>query len=297
MSNLKSVFFLIFIVFTINSHAQKTIESKGEYTLRIEKNWTEDFATNKAKEKAKINAIENAFRSVVIQGNAVYIKEVSSQSQTKSDMVFTSVGNVLVNGEWISTIDEKIEFKDSIEYRWIKAFINGKVRELTKIPFTPEVATLSCNEQKCSTEVFNSGQELIVYFKAPTNGFVTIFLDDSKQAQRLLPCSKNNSSSTLQVNADQEYYFFSKTNPNQKNVDEIELFTESVIEQNNLFILFSKFDFDKPLLNVVKMEETDTSNYTLPASLKITKFQTWLQAIRSFNRNIELKTIFLTIKK
>jgi hypothetical protein len=122
MSNLKSVFFLIFIVFTINSYAQKTLDSKGEYTLRIEKNWTEDFAINKAKEKAKINAIENAFGSVVTQGNAIYIKEVSSQSQTKSDMVFTSVGNVLVNGEWISTIDEKIEFKDSIDYRWIKAF-------------------------------------------------------------------------------------------------------------------------------------------------------------------------------
>jgi hypothetical protein len=45
------------------------------------------------------------------------------------------------------------------------------------------------------------------------------------------------------------------------------------------------------------MEETDTSNYTLPASLEITKFQTWMQVLRSFNRTIELKTILLTIKK
>ncbi len=287
----------IFFLISFYCFPQKTIESIGEYTLRIEKNWSEDFATNKAKEKAKINAIENAFGSVVIQGNAIYVKDITTGTTTQSDMVFTSIAEILVNGEWIATLDEKVHFKDSIDYRWINVKILGKVRELNKIPFTPEVATLSCNEQKCSTEVFNSGQELIVYFKAPTNGFVTIFLDDSKQAQRLLPYSKNNSASTLQVNADQEYYFFSKTHPNQKNVDEIELFTESVIEQNNLFILFSKFDFDKPLLNVVKMEETDTSNYTLPGSLEITKFQTWLQVLRSFNRTIELKTILLTIKK
>lgn len=271
--------------------------SNGEYLLRIEKNWTEEFAIKKAKEKAQINAIENAFGTVIIQGNAIYVKEVTSSSQTKSDMVFTSVGNVLVNGEWLTTIDEKIQFKDSVDYRWIKAMVKGNVRELNKIPFTPEVATLTCNQQKCSTEVFNSCQELVVYFKAPSNGYVTIYLDDSKRAQSLLSYSKNGSSTTFQVKADQVYYFFSKADAKQKNVDEVELFTESIMEQNNLFVLFSKFDFDKPLLNATKLDEVDNTKYTLPASMEITKFQTWLQAMRSFNRNIELKTILLTIKK
>jgi hypothetical protein len=145
--------------------------------------------------------------------------------------------------------------------------------------------------------VFNSGQELVVYFKAPTNGFVTIYLDDTKQAQRLLPYTKNASSATFQVNADQAYYFFSKTDTKQKNVDEVELYTESVMEQNNLYVLFSKYDFDKPLLNATKFDEVDNTKYTLPASMEITKFQTWLQGLRSFNRNIELKTTLLTIKK
>jgi hypothetical protein len=294
---LKNTFILILCFFTFNCIAQKTVISNGEFLLRIEKNWTEEFAVLKAKEKAQINAIENAFGAVIVQGNAIYVKEVTSSSQTKSDMVFTSIGNVLVNGEWLSTIDEKIQFKDSVDYRWVKAIVKGKVRELNKILFTPEVATLSCNQQKCSTEVFNSGQELVVYFKAPTNGFVTIYLDDSKQAQRLLPYSHNSSSTTFQVKADQAYYFFSKTDAKQKNVDEVELFTESTMEQNNLYILFSKFDFDKPLLNATKLDEVDNTKYTLPASMEITKFQTWLQGMRSFNRNIELKTILLTIKK
>lgn len=295
MLKIISIFSLFFISF--NVFAQKTLISSGEFLLRIERNWTEDFAVSKAKEKAKINAIENVFGAVIVQGNAIYVKEITTATQTKSDMVFTSVGNVLVNGEWLSTIDEKIQFKDSVDYRWVKAIVKGNVRQLNKIPFTPEVATLSCSQQKCSTEVFNSGQELVVYFKAPSNGYVTIYLDDTKQAQRLLPYSKNNASSTFQVKADQVYYFFSKADANQKNVDEVELFTESVMEQNNLYILFSKFDFDKPLLNVTKLDEVDNTKYTLPASMEITKFQTWLQGIRSFNRTIELKTILLTIKK
>jgi hypothetical protein len=294
---LRNISILTLFFISLNCFGQKTMISNGEYLLRIEKNWTEEFAVSKAKEKAQINAIENAFGTVIVQGNAIYVKEVTSLSQTKSDMVFTSVGNVLVNGEWISTIAEKIQFKDSVEYRWVKAIVKGSVRELKKIPFTPELATLSCNQQKCSTEVFNSGQELVVYFKAPTNGFVTIYLDDSKQAQRLLPYSKNGSSTTYQVNGDQAYYFFSKNDVNQKNIDEVELFTESIMEQNNLYVLFSKYDFDKPLLNANKFEEMDNTKYTLPASIEITKFQTWLQGLRSFNRNIELKTILLTIKK
>lgn len=294
---LKYLYFLVFVFISINCFAQKTKEANGEYTLRIEKNWTEDFAVNKAKEKAKINAIENAFGSVVSQGNAVYVKDITTGNKTQSDMVFTSIADILVNGEWIATIDEKTTFTESDGYRFVSAKVKGKVRELTKIPFTPEVTTLSCNQSKCATEVFNSGQQLVVYFKAPTNGFVTIYLDDSKQAQRLLPYSKNNATATFEVKADQVYFFFSKADAKQKNIDEVELFTESTMEQNNLYVLFSKYDFDKPLLNATSFQEFDHLKYTLPASMEITKFQTWLQGLRSYNRNIELKTILLTIKK
>jgi hypothetical protein len=297
MSKFKYIFFLIFIVLSNNCIAQKTVESNGEYTLRIEKNWTEDFAVNKAKEKSKINAIENAFGSVVTQGNAVYVKDITTGNKTQSDMVFTSIADILVNGEWIATMDEKVTFTESEGYRFVTAKVKGKVRELTKIPFTPEVTTLSCNQSKCATEVFNSGQQLVVYFKAPTNGFVTIYLDDSKQAQRLLPYSKNNATTTFEVKADQVYFFFSKADSKQKNIDEVELFTESTMEQNNLYVLFSKYDFDKPLLNATSFQEFDNLKYKLPASMEITKFQTWLQGLRSYNRNIELKTILLTIKK
>jgi hypothetical protein len=297
MHLLKYISILIFVVISVNSYAQKVVEAYGEYTLRIEKNWTEEFAVNKAKEKAKINAIENAFGSVVSQGNAVYVKDITTGDKTQSDMVFTSIADILVNGEWIATIDQKLTFSEYEGYRFVKANVIGKVRELTKIPFTPEVVTLSCSEKKCSTEVFNSGQELIVYFIAPTNGFVTIYLDDTKKVVRLLPYAKNSESNTFEVKADQVYYFFSKADIKQKNVDELELFTESMTEQNNLIVLFSKTDFSKPILFSSKISEVNGLQYTLPMSAETEKFQAWLQNTRSYNRTIELKNIYITIKK
>ena len=107
--------FILFVLLSLiagASYAQKVITTEGTYQLRIEKNISEETAINKAREKAKINAIENAFGTLVFQGNSVYVKDVQSGETTKTDMVFTSIADVLVNGEWLNTIDEKITFNE-----------------------------------------------------------------------------------------------------------------------------------------------------------------------------------------
>jgi len=274
-------------------HAQTIKITEGEADFRIEKNITEEQAVNKAKEKAKINAIENAFGSFVSEGNSLYVKNTNTGSKQKSDQVFSSISNILVNGEWIQTIDEKQSFYESEGARWVKITIKGKVRELNKTPFTPESYTLSCENLKCSTEVFNNGQSLFVYFKAPRDGFISIYLDDNKEVQRLLPYSNTPTLNSYNVKADQEYYFFSNQ-VNNKNTDQIELFTNESIEQNQLIVLYSVEDFTKPNLN---RNESKDSNIQMPISLPSNSFYNWLQKSRAFNRNIELQSTILTIKK
>ena len=100
MKHLKIILLILVGITTTCARAQKTKEASGEYKLRIEKNITEEFTVNKAIEKAKINAIENAFGTVISQGNAVYVKDITTGTQTQSDMVFTSIADVLVNGDW-----------------------------------------------------------------------------------------------------------------------------------------------------------------------------------------------------
>jgi hypothetical protein len=269
--------------------------SEGKSEIRIEKNWTEDYAVNLAREEAKINAIENAFGSVVSQGNTMYVKDLKTGKMQESATVFNSISNILVNGEWIKTIDEKISFYDKDGYRWVVVGIKGEVRELNKIPFSPEVQTLNCNELNCSTVVFNSGQQLVLYLKSPVSGYVSIFLDDSKNAQRLLPYSSSKGDNTFKVEADKAYFFFSRKSETAIKVDEIELYTSSVMELNKLFILFSAKDFSKPVLSEDKNSNELPPGYTFPMQLSSEKYLQWLQNIRSYNKTIELKTIDITI--
>jgi hypothetical protein len=284
------------VLFSFYAYSQKTLVSKGESKIRIEKDWTENDAILKARESAIINAIETAFGSVVVEGNTLYVSNEQTGKTNKSDVIFNSISNILVNGEWIKTLEETYSFLQEDDYRWIVFKVTGEVRELKKIPFSPEVHTLTCNQLKCSTEVFNSGQELILYFKAPKDGFVAVYLDDNKQTQKLLPYTMQANQSTFSVEADKEYYFFYSDKKNQNGkVDEIELFTDKKIEQNRMFVLYSESDFSKPILS----ETTSNHNnelYKLPPFMASGSFQIWLQKSRSYNKKIELNIIDVSIK-
>lgn len=285
---------LIAILLPIFLFAQKSTVAKGTYNLRIEKSMTEDFAVNLCRENAKLNALESVFGTAVDQNNTMYIKNENLAGKTKSDLVFYSVSNTLVNGEWVRTITEnEPDFYENEGYRWVKIEIEGEVREIKKLPFSPHVFTSSCVEPNCSTEVFNIGQSLLLHFNSPKSGFVSVFIDDGEFVQRLLPYTENENEDCFQVKGDKSYVFFSKTSENSK-VDEIELFTTHTLEQNRLFVLFSKNEFEKPILQEDKRD--NKNGYSFPKKMESKKYQEWLQQLRIYNKTVELKVIDITVK-
>lgn len=292
------LFFFHFNVFSQNEKLSVKTET-GEYKFLIPKSMSRQDAEIMCIKYAKINAIEKAFGSLVLQGNTMYISNNEIAGKVESKSIFNSISEINVKGEWIEDLNlpEVKYFKGDEDEFWISAVVKGKVRELKSIPTSFVATTLVCPKENCKTEVFNSGQKLIVYFKAPSNGFVSIYLDDTKEVVRLLPYTKSKDSNTFEVKADQTYYFFSNSDKKQSNVDEVELFTESEMEQNRLIILFATSNFTKPLLNASKTEVIDGLQYTLPMSSSIEKFQIWLQKVRSYNKNIEQEIINITIKK
>jgi hypothetical protein len=289
---MRKLLLLLFIVgVSYMGSAQKVVDTQGRYRLRIEKNWSENDAVKKAVEMAIINAIDNSFGSVIVEGNTMYVKNMQNGVKVKSDITFNSISNVLINGEWIRTTQADTSFFDEQGYRWVEINISGKARALSKASFSPKVSTLSCDNLNCATETFNSGQRLTVYFKAPKNGYVAIYLDDSKITQKLLPYSRQHNLSSFKIEADKEYYFFSeKTNGDL--TDEIELFTMDNLEQNRMFVLFSETDFTKPILN--KLSSGDKTNF--PHSTPSIEFQDWLQKLRVYDPRIEMQIIDITIK-
>lgn len=287
--------FLILIILPILSYSQKVSVSKGSYEVLIEKNWSEEYAIKFCRENAKLNAIENAFGTTMVESNTLYSRNSDSSGYIKSDVQFYSVSNALVNGEWIRTLVEKDpKFFEKNGTRWVKIEVEGEVRELKKIPFTPNAFCASCKIASCSTDVFNDGQRFFFHFAAPKNGYLSIFLDDGLNVQRLLPYSANSGDDYFFVKGDKEYVFFDRS-PEEKVADEIELFTLFKLEHNRIFVLYSTKPFSKPIL--LEDKRTNTNGYLFPKKMESLKFQEWLQQLRVYNKNIELKIIDIIIRK
>lgn len=130
--------------------------------------------------------------------------------------------------------------------------------------------------------------------KSPKSGYVSIFCDDGTKSQRLLPYSNSEIEFGQAVKADVDYTFFSKSKSGNA-AEEIELFTNSDLEINKIYILFSEEKLTKP--NLRNDHRALELNSIMPKSLESAEFYDWLQQIRLTNRNIQVNEIDILIKK
>jgi hypothetical protein len=286
--------------------SQKVKKESGEFTMRVETSMSEDEALRKCRELAQINAIENAFGKVVFQGNSTYIQNTNGE-KTETSNVFNFMADSYVNGEWLKTEDEKVEyFNEKDGSRWVKVSVEGRIRE--KIMANPSfvINTLTCPALHCKSGFFNNGQNLYLYYKGAKDGYITVFFDDpnSKETFRLLPYQNSKNQVCFPVKADVDYFFFSKANDYTSEadvIDELELEAVTSMDQYKIFILFSPQPFDKPILNdktkEVLQKKTIEQGYTSPKSLKSEAYQAWMQNIRIANSSIELQTTYITVNK
>jgi hypothetical protein len=306
------IFFLFLLVIhpSISLYGQKVKTEKGEYLMRIETNISEDEVTVKARQFAQINAIENAFGKIIVQGNSTFIQNTTTGQKTETDNTFSFIADSYVNGEWLETLDEKKELITNAQdgSHWIKITVKGKIREMKNLAYTCEIYTLNCPLNNCKTTIFNNGQSFYVYFKSPKDGFISIYFDDPYQniTTRILPYAhtSNNKTVNFAVKADNEYYLFSPKYDylnDAANIDELELTSKTPLEQYKVYVLYSPEEFDKPLLSdftkkMLSSYEID-SGYTLPPSLPSEKFQNWQLIMRAKNPEIEMQTIIISVKK
>ncbi len=273
----------------LNSFSQKILRSKGFARVKIESHISEEGTIKIAKEKATINAIENAF--------GIYVESKSALLVENSTSDFRYIGTTKVKGEWLKTIDEDLKIKSSDGERWVEYTIIGKIREIQP-KASIEFEILNCPQIECRTTEFYSNEQLYVYVKSPVDGFISIFMDDGQDTWRLLPYSgmKGESQSGLAVEADKSYIFFSEKHNDFPGcpVDEIILYTDSKREYNTVYIVFSETEFVKPVLGPVQ-----TINGTIyPKSLETYKFEQWLVDCRaSIGSFLELKKEIVIINK
>lgn len=302
--------FTTFLIFNCNiSFSQKTKVETGEAIIMVETSMSEDQTLNKARQLAQINAIENAFGRIVVQGNSTFILNSTTGQKIETNNTFNFISDSYVNGEWIETLDEKVEkYNQPDGNRWVKITIKGKIRELKNLEYSCEAYTLSCPKLTCKCTEYNNGQGLYVYFKSPKDGYVSIYFDDPYEqiTSRILPYSqsKNGVAMNFPVKADSSYYLFSSKHDYLKdsnNIDELELTAKTPLDHYKIYVFYSPLEFDKPLLNDMTQQVLDANainaKYTLPPSLPSEQFQKWQIILRGKNPEIEMQTIMINVKK
>lgn len=275
--------------------AQKVKKSSGTYQLSLTNSeFSEAEACQYCQELAMIEAIEKAFGRVVIQGNSTIIENTNTGESVETKQIFNMIAETYVNGDWVETLDESCErfvYKDEF---WIKCSVKGKVQELIQPKIDIVIKPLDCESISCETEEFKDEESFYLYLKSPVDGYVTVYLSDPSTAQRLLPYREmpDGRFNAVAVKADEEYILFSQAYDAldlRGYVDEYEMYAGSEVDQNRLYVIYSKAPLVKPALY---RESND-----LPMQLAADEFQKWLAAQRRYNPDMQVARLDLTIRQ
>lgn len=292
----------ILALFSFAAFAQndKAKEKKSSATYQInltQSDFTEAEACQKCKEYAMIEAIEKQFGRVVVQGNTTIVQNTTTGEETETTQIFNTIAETFVNGEWIETLDESCERFVYEEEFWVKCSIKGKVRELTQPKIELKTATLKCLDKDCVSSEYEDGDSFYMYLKSPVDGYVTIFISDATTAQRLLPYSSmpKGMMNAVEVRADEEYILFSSDMDKlglREYVDEYELYAETRLDQNRLYVIYSEKPLTKPMLSKNEEEE-----FEMPMELKAEDLQKWMSKQKRYNPEMVVFRSDITIKK
>ena len=111
----------------LSTFAQKIERVHGEYAYHVPDNISLEEGKRTALERAKIQALADAFGTLVSQSNSTIVKN----EEGKSSVDFLSIGGSDVKGEWIETLGEpKFDIFYENNALIIKATIDGKAREI-----------------------------------------------------------------------------------------------------------------------------------------------------------------------
>lgn len=284
--------------------AQKVIKASGSAQVRVERDMSMDETMEKARELAKINAIEKEFGIFVEQDANVNINNGLSS--------FKILGHTSVKGDWLKSLDEhfseksrkhKNHGKNKVE-TWITCSISGLVREINTPEIQFEITPLNCRKVVCRTYDFLDGEPFYLRFSTPVDGYLNIFITQTDgKAYRILPYQKMPEMyrDAVPVSADTAYFFFDADDHHDyfegfswMMTDEIPMATNEDKEYIDLYLVFSTIPFHKPLLKNSNDTKDDSG---IPAFLPTGEFMDWLQNNRLYNPDFIYKRLTLTVQK
>jgi hypothetical protein len=123
-------FLIFFLVINLKCFAQDTISS-GQYKLSLSKSFDKEKIEKECLEKAKLNAIENAF-GIFLENTANHtISSVRKNDAENTIVSFNNSINSLVTGKWIREIEPPtFDYFEKDGFKWLSVTVKGIVREI-----------------------------------------------------------------------------------------------------------------------------------------------------------------------
>ena len=272
-----------------------SLSAKGPRTYRESGSYTFVYPTNIAATEIKVRAIHDAQTAIleakfgrdISQHNS--LKIINGDNESKTEFNTFSTSNV--DGRWLETIGEPIVEIINIDLDKglyvVEVFIEGIIQERTSAEIDIDARLLrNGTDLRYEDTNFRDGDYVHLYFRTPTDGYITIFLDDNDGHVVYLR-QYNNSSEATRVDALKTYTLL-KGEDDYDNVVEYNLSCDSGIEDyNTIHIIFSP-NYYTISESMVLVDEI----YTMES---IT-FNKWLGKLQQQDRNITHKAINITIK-
>ena len=280
---------LVLFCFALPLSAQRTKTVKGEYTYYAESSESPKDAKLKALERARLQAIASEFGTAITQSTTQNESLFNGDERT----YFSQLSDTEVKGEWLEDTTEPVYDINYVQDMLVvKCWVEGRARELSNeaAEFTATILRNGVTERYADVN-FRNGDDMYLYFKAPTDGYIAAYLvDETPTAYCLLPYMSNIRGQHA-VKHDQVYVFFSQQQASKGEgiVDEYTLTCHNGREQNQIYVLFSPLPFAKALDSQV--------DDTLPRQLNYNEFRKWVNTCRKRDRKMGLKVIQININE
>ncbi|MCH5311757.1 MAG: DUF4384 domain-containing protein [Prevotella sp.] len=286
---MRNTLLLLLILLSLPCFSQKTKVVDAEYIYHAPENVTMEQAKTTAFDRAKIQAIADAFGTIVSQTNSTYVENHNGESSVD----FFSIGGSDVKGEWIETIEEpqyEITYEQGMLV--VKVSAKGRIREIVSAAIDIKARVLrNGTEDKFESSEFRSGDDLYLSFVSPVDGYLAIYLIDVEQRAYCLLPYRSQSDGIYKVAANRRYLFFNireAESQERQYVDEYTMTCVRSSEQNQIYIVFSPQPF-------AKASDNATADM-LPRELGYDEFHKWLAKNRRHDKDMVLDKKILMIK-
>lgn len=263
------------------------VSVEGTYTYHGEPSDSPADCRRKAAQGARVEALRQ-FGTIVSQT----VMQTESDSGTEATSRFLSLSESEVKGEWLGdegepTYDMGFDPDGAI---YVTCRVRGRARAISNraADFETKVLRNGTDLRHADTR-FRDGDDMYVYFRAPGDGYVQIYLEDEGgNVFALLPYPRS-ATDRVRVRKGREYMFFDASTAGTEfgTVEELVLTAGRAQEYNKVYVLYSPNEYSMPPVHYAADG--------VPPSIDSESFASWLIRSRRNDPDMSVKSTVVVI--